>query len=284
MPTNPFDWTGGPFLGLYLALLAAAALVSKRLADRARDGGPAEPVADTLALAYLAGGRARVVTSVATGLLQQGALELRRTRLVAKEDGAGRPPLEQALLKAADNARWPAVHGRMRRQTRALERDLVAHNLILPDNASLRLRWLQALPFALLLLFGAIKWQVGVGREWPVGFLTVLLVLTAIAAVVRFVSIDRRTRAGRDVLSAARSSNERLRRAPAEDELMLAVALFDTATLEATPLAPFHTLCRRNPGTSSDSSSGCGTDSSSSDSSGSDSGCGGGGCGGCGGD
>jgi len=285
MPADPFDWTGGPFLLLYLGLFAASALVSKLLADWARNRGAAAPVHGELPLAYLAylaGGRARVVASVSAKLLQQGALELRRTRLVAKEDGAGRPAIEQALLKAADNVRWPAVHGRMRRQTRALEAELVTHNLILPDSARLWLRCLQALPFALLGIFGLIKWQAGMARERPVGFLTALLGLTAITAVVRFVSIDRRTRAGRAALRSARADNERLQRAPTEDELELAVALFGTGVLAATPLAPFHTLCRRNPGTSTDNSSGCGTGDSSGDSGSSDSGCGGGGCGGCG--
>ncbi len=285
MPENPFDWTGGPFLALYVGLFAVAAALSALLGEWVRNRGAAQDeVSDPLALAYLAGGRARIVASAAAELLQEGALELRRTRLVATASNAERPAFQQALLRAADNVRWPAVHGRMRRHTRAIEAQLAEKDLVLSDGATLRLRWLQALPFALLIAFGVIKWQVGVDRERPVGFLSVLLVLTLIIAIVRFVSVDRRTRAGRAVLRRARTEHERVRRAPAEDEVCLAVALYGTDVLAATPLATFDTLCRRNPGTSSSGHSGCSTESAWSDSGSSDSGCGGGGCGGCGGD
>jgi uncharacterized protein (TIGR04222 family) len=284
MPANPFDWTGGPFLALYVALFGVALALSHVLGTWARAEGRAEPIDDELALACLAGGRARVVETVAADLLQQGALEIRRTRLVATEDGEGRSTVQRALLKAADNVRWPAVHGRMRSVTRVIEKKLVENGLHLSDSEALRVRWMQALPLALLLVFGAIKWQVGVDRERPVGFLTVLMIVTLIIAFVRFGSIDRRTRAGRAVLRAARADKERLRRAPVENETGLAVALFGTTVLAASPLSDFDTLCRRNPSTggSSDNSSGCSTGSDGGGDSGSG-GCGGGGCGGCGG-
>ncbi|MBY0394035.1 MAG: TIGR04222 domain-containing membrane protein, partial [Novosphingobium sp.] len=140
--------------------------------------------------------------------------------------------------------------------------------------AARQLRLIQTAPLALLFLFGMAKWIVGTLRDRPVGILTALLIVTAIAAILRFAVIDRRTRAGKAALADARLEADRLRRAAPADETPLAVALFGTTVLTGSWLSDFHRMrAASGSGGDTSSSSGC---------SGGGGGCGGGGCGGCG--
>ena len=68
----------------------------------------------------------------------------------------------------------------------------------------LQLRFFQTLPYFLLLGFGYTKLLIGESRGRPVGYLTMFLILTAILAFIRFAALDRRTRAGQEVLAEAR--------------------------------------------------------------------------------
>ena len=126
------------------------------------------------------------------------------------------------------------------------------------------------LPLLALIAFGAIKLMVGLSRDRPVGFLVVLLIATAILAVIRWRAIDRCTRAGRAALARVRQEAERIKAAPTRQEMATAVALFGTAVLAGSAFAPLHTLRAG----SSAGSGGCGG--------GGGDGGGGGGCGGCG--
>jgi uncharacterized protein (TIGR04222 family) len=136
-----------------------------------------------------------------------------------------------------------------------------------------QMRFWQTTPYLLLIVFGAIKVDVGLSRDKPVGFLTLLLILTAILALVRFLAVDRRTRGGIEVLADARARSDRLRRAPTPTETGMAVALFGTMVLAGSDMDGFHTM----------RSASSGGDGGSSSSDGGGGGCGGGGCGGCGG-
>ena len=148
--------------------------------------------------------------------------------------------------------------------------------LLMDGWTALQLRFWQTTPYLLLFAFGWTKVQIGEARGKPVGFLIALLVITVVFALLRFAVLDRRTRAGKEVIEEARERSERLRRAPAEGETGLAVALFGTAVLAGSAWGDFH----RMRAASGDGGSGGGGDGGSGCGGG---GCGGGGCGGCGG-
>ena len=127
------------------------------------------------------------------------------------------------------------------------------------------------LPFVgLLLLFGTIKAFVGAGRHHPVGFLIILLILTAVAGIVLAIR-PTRTRAGKDALKTYQTSNARASRAPLDHELLLAVALSGAVVLSGTAYAPVYAAARTMSSSGGDGGSGCGGGG----------GGGGGGCGGC---
>ncbi len=82
---------------------------------------------------------------------------------------------------------------------------------------------------------------------------------------------DRRTLAGREALAEVQARADRLRRAPTHGEVDMAVALFGTAVLAASPWEDLHRLRSRSDGGDSGGGDSAGD--------GGDGGCGG--CGGC---
>ena len=141
--------------------------------------------------------------------------------------------------------------------------------LLLRPEEYARIRWLSVLPFAALFLFGLYRQRAGSTLGEPTGFLVILLGLTLMLAVIRFIKSDPRTAAGLAALKDMRARNSRFSRAPRPDEAAMAVALFGTGVLVGTPWEPVHAM-RKQEGDVADASSDGG------------SGCGGG-CGGCGG-
>jgi uncharacterized protein (TIGR04222 family) len=125
----------------------------------------------------------------------------------------------------------------------------------------------------LLLAFGITKAFIGgVERGHPVGFLLVLLFLTAVAGIT-LARRPTRTRAGKDALQIYQAEHQRASRAPLEHELLLAVALSGAVVLSGTAHASIYAASRtmNNGGGGSCGGGGGGS-------------CGGGGgCGGCGG-
>ena len=109
-------------------------------------------------------------------------------------------------------------------------------DLLIDAAPTLQLRVWQTSPYVLLCVFGAIKWDIGTMRDRPVGYLTALLILTAVLALIRFAVVDRRTRGGLDLLGEQRANATRLRRAPVAEETGLAVALFGTMVLSGSAL------------------------------------------------
>lgn len=274
MPLNPFDLTGGPFLLLYIVLLVLATIAAFRIPHRLRPDGRAGQSLNADHLAYLSGGAARYVDTLVARLLTAGLLTLSGGhKLMSNGAGQGRTAAEKSVLALPGEVGWSAIEGAAIDYAEPIHRDLVRRHLLIDEDRVLLLRLWQTLPFAALLLFGAIKWEVGTMRDRPIGFLTLLLVLTFIFAIIRFASVDRRTRAGIVALESARLGADRLRRAAVSDEIPLAVALFGTTVLIGSYWSDYHDLRRAS---SNDGGS------NSNDSS-SDGGCGGGGCGGCGG-
>lgn len=277
MPLGPFDWTGGPFLALYAALFVVALVAALRLPHRFRPEGRWQRLTDPEELAYLAGGPARFVDTVVTRLLTDGRMSLYdKGKLVAQLGAQGRTPAEMRLLALPGPVGWRRIQFEVRDYVQPVRQALERKGVMMEAGDGLRLRIVATLPFVALLLFGAIKWQIGLARDKPVGFLTLFLIVTLACAVIRFASVDQRTREGIAALAAARSKAERLKRAPVTDEMVLAVALFGTMVFIGSNWAGYHDLRQAS---GSDGGGSSGSDSSSSG----DSGCGGGGCGGCGG-
>jgi uncharacterized protein (TIGR04222 family) len=257
---------GSTFLGLYSGLLALAGIDG--LALKAPPGRP-QPVTGAEPLAWLAGGRTRLAESVAVRLLARGAIEVEGRRMLRATPGAtGVMPIERQIL-AALPASWTGAERAVDTEAQAIRADMEAADLVLGDAEAAARRWRQTWPWLLLLAIGAARLAVGVARERPVGFLIALMVVAALVAVLRWGGFDRRTMAAHAALAQAKARADRLRRAPTHREVDLAVALFGTAVLAASPWADLHRL------RSSDGGSEGGGDSSG------DGGCGGG-CGGCG--
>lgn len=273
---GPLDWNGPAFLSLYLTLLVAALILSLALPAQLRPRGrPATGTVDAETLALLAGGPTRFAESVTARLLSRGALQLRsmgRFLVLAPETAAG-TAAERAVLRLPSPTSWKQLFRVLHAEADGLQSRLQQAGLLADAAERQRMRFWRAAPFLAVGGFGAVKLCIGIGRDRPVGFLTALLVVTAVLALMRWFGGDRRTAAGVDALREARKRHSRLARAPTADELGLGVALFGTVVLAGSGWADFHRL--RTPNT--DSSSGDGSGSSGCGSGGG----GGGGCGGC---
>jgi uncharacterized protein (TIGR04222 family) len=171
-------------------------------------------------------------------------------------------------------ANWTGVVAAARPEHERIANTLTDSGLLMNGQQRLWLRIAQAAPFAALFTFGIDRWMLGDARDKPVGWLTMLLVLTAFIALVRFASCDGRTSAGKSAINDAARVSDRLRRAPTEPEMDRAVALFGTSVLALSAYGQFHRF-RNPPGDGGSGSSDSGSNSNSD---------GGGGCGGCGGD
>jgi uncharacterized protein (TIGR04222 family) len=275
MSLGPFDLTGGPFLQLYGGLLVLTIIAGLVLARWLRPEGSTPRNIDVDHLAFLAGGGSRLAEAVTARLLATKQLAIDgKDKFAAGGFGSG-TPVERSVLALPQPASWGAVSRAIGRHADPIRERLVTDGLLMDGWTALQLRFWQTLPYFLLFAFGWIKLEIGQARGRPVGFLTLLLVVTAIFALIRFATLDRRTRAGKEAIAEARQRSERLSRAPAGGEADMAVALFGTAVLVGSPWGDFH----RMRSTSSDSG---GSSDSGSSSDGGGGGCGGGGCGGCG--
>jgi uncharacterized protein (TIGR04222 family) len=277
MGLGPFDLTGGPFLQLYGVLLVVTIILGLLIPRWLRPDGRSAGTSDPDELAWLAGGKTRFADAVVARLLAARALFIvGKDAFQPDPHHQGRTPAERSVLALSSPAKWNTVQGAIHPHADPVRRRLIANDLLMDGGTVLQMRFWQTTPYLLLLLFGAIKLEVGMSRDRPVGYLTLLLILTAILALVRFLAVDRRTRGGKAVLAQARSNADRIRRAPTAEETGLAVALCGTTVLAGSAWAEYHRM--RSAG---DASSSSGDSGSSSDGGGS-SGCGGGGCGGCG--
>lgn len=272
MGLGPFDLPGGAFLALYGVLLLATIVAGVVIPRWVRPEGGAGRTRDVDHLAYLAGGATRMTDAAVARLLTAGSLVLENKGRFRIMPGAqDETTAERAILALSSPATLPQVQRAATAAASDTKDALCRNGMMIEDGTEWQLRLLQTAPYLLLLGFGAIKWDVGVMRDRPVGYLTALMLLTAVLAIVRFAAIDRRTRSGVAALTSAREGADRLRRAPAASENGLAVALFGTAVLSGSAWDDYHRLRMSSGGdgaTSGDGgSSGCGG--------------GGGGCGGC---
>lgn len=268
---NPFDWTGGPFLTLYLGLFIVAFIGGIVIPRWLRPPGREAYKLDPDQMAWLAGGRIRFVEAIVARLLARRALLLiGRNRFSAAPGAQGESAVESSALSGQDVVDWMTMQKRIQPYAKVARDKLRAMGLVQSAEDTASARFFATLPYALLIAFGSVKLLVGEARHKPVGFLTALLIVSAIFALVRWLSVDQSTRAGVTLVKDEQRVKERLKRAPTHDEIGLAVALFGTTVLAGSAWSDFHQL------RSSSSSDGGGSDSGGG-------GCGGGGCGGCGG-
>ncbi|MFM9935025.1 MAG: TIGR04222 domain-containing membrane protein, partial [Novosphingobium sp.] len=230
---GPFDLHGSEFLPLYslLAVVAGVAclVIPSFLRPDGRANGLRDRPADEDELALLTGGRGRFAEAVAVRLLAGGAATIEAGAALRIRDLRGGKTLaERRIIALPSPVPWKDVMTALAGPAETGERRLEEKGLLMDAGTALQLRLWQAAPLALLFVFGAIKWVVGAWRDRPVGNLTVLLVLTGLAALLRYALYDRRTRAGKQAVASARADAARLRRAMPTDEAPLAVALFGT--------------------------------------------------------
>ncbi|RSY83171.1 TIGR04222 domain-containing membrane protein [Sphingomonas koreensis] len=275
MSLGPFDWTGGPFLILYLVLLVTVVIAGVMIPAWHLPEGRRQKVSDPDQLAYLSGGRTRFADSIVARLLAGRALVMDGKDKLDVRMRNGASAAENSVLALTAPLDWTRIERTLRPTADSLHQGLQRAGLMLTGAERSNLRYWALLPYLMLLMFGATKWFIGEARERPIGFLTVLLIVTAILALIRVLTIPRLTGAGIAALGDARQAADRIRRAPLAGEVGLAVALFGTGVLVGSEFGAFHTM-RAASGGDSGSSSGDGGG-------GDGGGCGGGGCGGCGG-
>jgi uncharacterized protein (TIGR04222 family) len=280
---NPFDWTGGAFIALYLGLMVACAFATSFWRRTLRENGSSDTGfgLEPLEIAYLAGGNARVLDAAVADLMERGALEWDTTtrKFVATGQNAENLPslLKRIFLHLPNEGQPAKLAGRLDDDLRPTVANLEARGLLLDAAARERARWLPLLIPAVLVLIGLTKIMLGLSRGKPIGFLLVLIIITAaISLVTSVVKSGTRSRAGDRALAQLQEQYSHTARAPRSGELPLAVALAGTAIMATTAYAAYHEA--RIPATSGSDSSGC----SSGDSGGGGDG-GGSGCGGCGG-
>jgi uncharacterized protein (TIGR04222 family) len=266
------SWTGSDFLSFYIMLLGASMLAAWWIPAHLRAEGRRSDSPDAEAVALLAGGLTGYTDSVVADLYARGGLKhYADGKLHVEQPDIPANPAGRTLLAA----RQPLTHSLADKllaphATRVAAR-LQREGLLLRPEELSRLRWLSIVPFIALFLLGLYRHRAGSAIGEPTGFLTLLLILTAVVALVRFWKCDPRTMSGVEAVQRLRKTSERLRLAPRAEEAAMSVALFGTGVLVGTPWQPVHAMRKKE----GDSGGGDGSSDGSGD--------GGGGCGGCGG-
>ena len=191
MSLGPFDLPGEPFLALYSALLAMTIVASFFIPRWLRPEGRAPRNLDTDQLAWLVGGKPRWIDTVMSRLLGRRALSMvGKNRFQPERRDAWRSEAERSVLRLPAPTPWSTIERELTPHAAPIERALVSADLLMDRPTTLQMRFWSTLPYLLLLAFGAIKWDVGVMRVRPVGYLTGLLILTAIFALIRWLAVE----------------------------------------------------------------------------------------------
>jgi uncharacterized protein (TIGR04222 family) len=269
MTWNPFDWTAGPFLALYVIIAVIIFLEGFNLRSKI---GPAARVTQQLSvfeLAYLAGGARRLGDAVLLSLTSgNGATIDPKGHKITVTDQTPLAPLMKRppLLPVHPDMTRQQFQTAVKPLVKRVQECLQTFGYYPTDDQMTSFR-MAVLPFvALLMVFGMIKAVVGAERHHPIGFLIVLLILTAFAGIV-LAKRPTRTRAGKEILVTYQASHDRAARAPLDHELLLAVALSGAIVLSDTAYAPIYAASKTMNSSAGDGGGGCGG--------------GGGGCGGC---
>jgi uncharacterized protein (TIGR04222 family) len=278
MNWNPFDWTAGPFLALYSASAVVLFLIGSRLKSMIGPAAQANRRLSELELAYLAGGARRLgdaallcLTANKGATIDSRGHEINVTNLTPLAALMSRP-LDLSFASDMTRERFQMAIAPLAARVRGR---LQAIGYCPTETQVMSFR-VSVLPFfGLLIAFGIMKAIIGIERHHPIGFLIMLMLFTAVAAIVVAKS-PARTQAGNEALRDHRAKHARASRAPRDHELLLAVALSGPVVLAGTAHAPVYAASRTM--SSSGGGSGCSSGGSGCSSGG---GGGGGGCGGC---
>ncbi len=313
---NVFDWTGTPFLALYLVLMGAAltVLLTTRWLRGTATGSMGSDATTRLENEdpYVVAG----LVDGARGILQAGLAALAARGLIESHPATpawiGRSKNAQpGNLTGIEAAIWEAIPADREIEFRTLRKELKPHFAKVrekvqargwePSTATLNSARLgRALLVLAVVGIGIAKIAIGISRDRPVGFLVVLTLATLLFGLILAFRIPRRTRSGEALVTRSRAEETEIRQSLREPSLSpewslpMMVALFGGTALAGTTLASWQRPLERpvpRPGTTStDSSGGCSgawsdtsTSSGSSDGGGDGGGDGGSGCGGCGG-
>lgn len=277
MVTDFSSYTGMDFLTFYGALLLAAAWAALLIPRFLRAEGRDHSVSDPGQLAVLAGKSGRFAEAVLASLYGAGALEEgEKNKLSVLHGATGHTPAERAITAKSGQFGITDAFKTLKPYAADIEERLVERGLLIDKGSRRRLGLVASTPFLALIGLGLYRRQAGEELGEPTGFLTILLVVTALLALWRCFKVDARTRAGLRTLDAAQERASRLKSAPTQAELGLGVALFGTAILAGTPFEQLHAMRQSATG---DGGGGYSSDGGSDGDGGGD----GGGCGGCGG-
>lgn len=276
----PLDWSAGPFLTLYMGLIAVVLLVI--IALRRMIGPfrvPGDQTVGVLEIAYLAGGPRRVADAVLLGLLAASAAEVDKSRrgITVNLDKVPLPrSLEPFRECVADLNTRDQFRKTLKWHMAPVCLPLIQRGLVPGLIAVVMVQLCTALLLAAVFAFGIVKILIGEARQRPVGYLEVLVIGLVLIGGLLLLWPPRRTWAGTSILTRYRKGSLRLIRAPLENELVLAFALAGSTVLVGTAYADVM-MPAVSAGGHDSSSCGGGGDGCSGG------GDGGGGCGGCGG-
>lgn len=238
-------------------------------------------------LAWLAGGRRRVLQTAVAQLYGNGQLVLLSggfAKAVSADKGAPREPLEKAVWATLGLAKKPWLQTKLAlSECEALQVSLRAKGLLLEEGRRSLLRLLTALLVLPLLAVGSLRFWHGLVAGRPVGFLALLLLVYIGVGALLLVRIPFASQRGQRCLQQARSTfkNQRDVEVSYSDPLLARrFALYGLAALMASSELSRYLggPAAFSSGGSSGGDSGC--SSCSSGGSDSSSGGGGGGCGG----
>lgn len=269
MTWNPFDWTAGPFLSLYLVLAVIVIAWGFSLKSRIGPAARLTQKLNVLELAYLAGGAHRVGDAVLLSLTSgNGATIIGNAITVTDQAPLAILMGRQTLLPFQPDMTRKQFQTAVTSIVERVERRLQQFGYSPTDEQMTSFR-MGVLPFvAVLIAFGIFKVVLGMERHHPVGILVCLLFMTGLAGIL-LAKHRTQTRAGKEVLQSYQASHARASRAPLDHELLLAVALSGPVVLSGTAYASVYTASQTMSSGGGDGGGSCGG------------GGGGGGCGGC---
>ncbi|RYY44902.1 MAG: TIGR04222 domain-containing membrane protein, partial [Sphingomonadales bacterium] len=162
---GPFDWTGSPFLLLYITLLFVVILLGIVIPARMRPEGRHRPVTDTEQLAYLSGGSTRLADTVTARLLAAKVLVIGEKDQLDILSRNAATAAETGVLALTTPLDWARIEGAVRPQATRIQTDLERAGLMLDSGERATLRYWALLPYAMLLMFGATKLAIGEARD-----------------------------------------------------------------------------------------------------------------------